>query len=136
MLYRIRFACYVDEVGIDQIDAWRAAQTGDVRAAFDDAVLALQETPPKWWRRHRYAKLASDSCLGLAEVRFFVGKNPKIHYRVLGFLNPQDANEFLLLHAFKKNDDPDYELSCPEAQKRRNAIEDDPSRAHECNFPP
>lgn len=141
MLYKTRFACYRDTNGVDVIDAWRASQEGDVKAALDDALLSLQETPTKWWRRKRYAKLATDtetqsSCLGLAEVRFFTGSDPKIHYRVLGFINPHDSNEFFLLYAFKKNDDPNYEVSCTEAQKRRDDIENDPHRARECDFPP
>jgi hypothetical protein len=67
-------------------------------------------------------------CAGLIRIRFVADG---VHYRILGYLGPE-PNTVTLLYGFKKDDDPDYSRSCPEANARREKVERNHGLSREC----
>ena len=101
----VTFRCYISSTGDDEIGASYESQSANVRGAI-------------------YA--------ALGEVRV---EEPKgVHHRILGFFDPT-RSAFTLLYPFGKSGDPAYVIACPEAQKRKNDVEQDATRGRECYFP-
>ena len=132
------FRSYLLDDGQDAIRGWFNRQSAEVQADVMVGFKTLRETPRRWWRRRRFAILGrrgdQTACASLLEIRITgTEDNENEHYRILGYFGPSDGQVTMLM-AFKKDDDPDYSRSCPEAQARKLKVEDEPSRSQECSL--
>jgi Phage derived protein Gp49-like (DUF891) len=131
----VTLRCYLFADGGDAILEWYTGCPGDVRGAMTAILEALQAIPRARWRRRRFAMLGrrgQSECKGLGEIRIeLIG----VHYRIFGFFSA-DERTFTMLLAFEKDRDPTYRMVCKMAQKRKTEVENDTSRAHDCQFPP
>ena len=130
----VALRCYLLASGSDAIWEWCAAQSGDVRGTVNGVLEALQAAPRARWRRKRFAilgKRGQSECRGLGEIRIEV---VDVHYRIFGFFSA-DEQTFTMLLAFAKDRDPTYSKVCPMAQTRKAEVENDTSRADDCQFP-
>src|SRR5579872_2151010 len=126
------FRCYHFDDGLDAIRRWYDQQEAGVRGATDEVLDALRRTLRGRWRGRQFKTLGrrrQDACRGLAEVRVI---HEGVHYRILGVEDP-DARSVTLLYGFRKDDDPDYSKSCPEAQDRKERVEADATLARDCH---
>ncbi len=130
----VAFRCYVDRTGADKIRQWYDAQEGDVRAEMDAVIEVLQELSYARWDQPMYRELDGKPCQGLGHIRLITidpDTHRDVHYRVIGFYEPEQ-DRFTLLYCFKKNDDPTLVNSCPQAQLRRADLLANAGRVHDC----
>jgi hypothetical protein len=126
------FRCYISLSGDGEVCRWYKAQSPNLRGAIFAVIKLLDSRPRHHWRRKLYGVLRGQSCQGLSEIRI---EEPKgSHHRLLGFFVAPDEH-FVLLYAFAKDSDPAYETACPETQRRKAEIEQDNTRAQDCEFP-
>jgi hypothetical protein len=129
----VTFRCYISSTGVNEIERWLNEQGRTVQAITYAILEGLRHRDPVRWRRKPYGELRNRFCSGLGEIR--IEFPPGEHYRILGTFDPT-RKIFTLLHAFRKTLDPDYTAACPEAQRRRHVIEQDPTRAQDCHLLP
>lgn len=129
----VTFRCYISATGSDEIQQWFEDQSAGVQATMIAILEGLHHRDSARWRRKPYGELRNRFCAGLGEIRIEFPRGK--HYRILGYFDPA-RRVFTLLHAFSKSLDPDYIAACPEAQRRRHLVEQNPSRTRECRFYP
>lgn len=132
------FYSYLLDDGQDAIEGWLSRQTPEVQADAFVAFKTLREMPRGWWRKKRFEKLGlrgQAACAGLIEIKVFGvdGDDEKEHFRILGYEDTK-SRRVIMLMAFKKDDDPDYSRSCPEAQARKAKVDDEQTRARVCRL--
>jgi len=147
----VAFRCYSRSgaAGLHD-DAWRAALPPEFNGDVDGQLEVLQQH--KTLEDKRYFKELRGRCEGLTQIRIEFEldvddprshhentgppkkrqKRPKIVIRILGF---GDAKDFVLLYAFRKRGEPDYEPACHAARNRQKGVARDERRARSCSFP-
>lgn len=148
----IAFRCYSGSSAVGpHDDAWRAALPPEFNGDVDGQLELLQTH--KSLEDRRYFKELRGKCDGLTEIRIDIElepddprlrheddpaprkkrpRRPKIIIRILGF---GDANDFVLLYAFRKRGGPDYGPACHSALNRKYGVDKDGLRARPCSFP-
>lgn len=124
------FRCY-SALGKDVIREWYDSRTPEAQAEFDNTLdfLAARERPE--WKRPQFDLLRNE-CAGLGEIRF---KANKIQHRIIGYFGPQRLHLTLLVAAIEKDRKFIPKSTCSTAQRRRLAVEDNPTGfSHVCNF--
>jgi hypothetical protein len=128
----VTFRSYVSEDGVDQINLWLAAQDEAVKVDLVAVVAVLENINSRErWPESAFKELERSPCKGLSEIILDV---EGVKYRVFGFAGPRE-DDFTMLYAFRKSDDPTYRTSCPEAQKLRAEVMNDWTRAGEWKAP-
>ncbi len=128
------FRSYVSQDGVDQIKLWFDDQNEAVQADLMAVIETLEATSRNRWPESCFKQLgdkSSSKCAGLDELKVVVDR---VHYRVFGFHGP-GKDDFTMLLAIKKNDDPTYKASCTEAQKRKAEVVNDWNRTREWEAP-
>lgn len=129
------FKCYCrasnGAQGIDVINEWYKLQDEEVQAEMDAILEFLQNRPNTEWRRPKFDTLQGTKCQGLREIRISVKSGT---YRVLAYFGPR-KQEFTLLIGFHKKKQSDTDHACQTAQRRKQEVEHDETRARKCTFP-
>jgi hypothetical protein len=132
------FRCYICLGGTNVIRAWYSKQDDAIRGEMAAVIETLSLQPRNQWAEALFKPLerrASSLCVGLDEIILVVGVGrDKIHLRILGFCGP-GPDDFTMLYAFNKKLDPKYGTPCEVAQTRKQEVQNDWTRAEECEFP-
>jgi hypothetical protein len=121
--------CY--DLGNGGFHGWYNDQPGDVMGAIDAALEMLATEPGELTELPHYQELRG-ACKGLDEV--VVDLEDGRHFRILAFRGPS-RRDCTLLYGFEKHDNTIYGRACWAANRRKEGIERDGSRAPECDFP-
>src|SRR5216683_2131725 len=108
----VTFRCYISEDGQDQIRLWFEACTDDLQAGLLAVIEVMEAVPRTQWSESYYKELQdkkSSKCAGLEELILISEEG--LHYRIFGFSGPGE-DDFTMLYALKKNDDPTYKDTC------------------------
>jgi hypothetical protein len=112
---------------------WYAAQDEVIRGDFLGVIEILENVNRAQSDKTLFKELTERSaskCLGMHEI---IIDRDRRHYRIIGVLM---NNVFTMLYPFCKNDDPRYTMPCDESSGRKEEIERDRRRSHQCEFPP
>ena len=129
--------CYLSVDGVNLVRQWWKSQETTIRTDLLTLLDWLQLPRLQWptgWCKSLEDRPESQ-CAGLEEIILDGkrGNGRKYYCRIIGFWGP-GASDFTMLHAFEKSGDPSYETPCNEAQERRGTVQQDWSRADECDF--
>jgi len=124
------FKGFLDERGVNVIDAWYENEIAvKAQARFDKILEHFRDSPLPSWGGNYFKPLVGHE--GIYEVRFTV---QNIVHRPLGCFAPSNRDFTFLIGAFEQGD-VFIPKSAPDiAEKRRDIIINDPSRAYECSF--
>lgn len=124
------FKCFLDESEQDVMDEWYEDElTVKAQARFDKILEHFRDSPLQSWGGNYFKQL--EGCEGIYEVRFTVNN---IVHRPLGCFAPFQS-DFTFLIGAREQGDRFVPKTAPEiAQKRRDILLNDYSRAYECSF--
>ena len=131
----VTFRCYISSDGVDQIRLWYDAQGDVIQADLLAVMETLEAISRDKWPESCFKELENrkgSQCEGLVEL--ILEDDAGVHYRIFGFSGPRN-DDFTMLLAIRKNDDPTYKRSCEEAQKRKAEVIHDWNRAREWEAP-
>jgi hypothetical protein len=130
MLNKWTFKGFIDDKGINIMDDWyKNEMSTKAQARLDKILEHFRDSPLSGWRGKYFEQLKGVE--GIYEIRFIV---QNIQYRPLGCFAPTQGDFTFLIGAKEQGDAFVPKLAPELAEKRREIILQNPSRAYECTF--
>ena len=125
------FRCCIFPDGRNVIREWYDVRAAEVQGKMVGTPIAFENFSRSRWPENLFKPLdrrAGTNCVGLDELRVN-------SIRILGFGGPRTDDDFTMLYAFDKNQDKRYRVSCEEARRRKEEVQNDWRRSEEFEYP-